>query len=202
MSVTAGSTVFPGALATLKREGGRLLVVGDAAGQRTVCRRLFGDPHERRQRMSVCLAEDTHACQHTPATARRVEVQKRATTDRVGSTTPVQRLRDDVLTAIDRHTETDPDPSELRVCLGSLDHLVDAAQLDRLGPALQTALDRVQQANGLAHAHLTASRDDYRVRSLEPLFDAVIEASVEPEPRQRWHLCSDDVTSGWLPLQQ
>jgi len=207
MGVTTSAAVLPGALAAIKRRGGRLLVVGDPGGQRTLCRRLFGDRSADRTEILVQPSGQEHDCQCSSSTPHSgsTEEDRRTVVAPSIADAPISPIRlsalaADLVTTVERRAEAGLDPAELRVCLGVLDPLLATTSLERVSLYLETVLDRAEQERAMSHAHLRVPVDSDVVRRLESLFDAVIEVATEPTPRQRWHLTDRDITSDWLPL--
>lgn len=93
-------------------------------------------------------------------------------------------------------------PAELRLCFDSLTPLGvgrgdDGDAREFLGDLTET----VERYDGMGHYHLSAEYDSEAVRSVESLFDGVVEVRyVSEEVEQRWHLADPDVTTDWLPL--
>lgn len=195
MSVTSRSSVLPGALAGIKRRGGRLLAVGDAAGQRAVCNRLFGDESADRTQVRVQSSGDEHDCQCSSDEGDVVALEANP-----NSKDRLSVLADVIVAAVDRRAACGLDPAELRVCLGPLDPLLFSADVDRVSRFLETVLDRVRRERGIVHAHYAGPVDTATVHRLERRFDARIEVQSQPDPRQRWYLTDANVTSNWLPL--
>lgn len=208
MGVTSTTAVLPAALAGIKRQGGSLLVVGDSDGQCTVCKRLSGDSGEDRQHVVVHSDSDGQDCQWLPDTDSVVAIDASqesadSSASRAETIPPVRlsALSDEIAATVDRQAAAGLDPAELRVCLGSLDSLRETSDIERVALYLDSILDRVQRTNGMIHAHIDAAPESPPVRRLTPLFDAVIEASTDDEPRQRWHLTDRNRTSCWIPLK-
>jgi hypothetical protein len=101
-----------------------------------------------------------------------------------------------------RRFETyDPEPSEIRVCVDSLDPLVDRAEQEALLRFLHVLTNRLRAADAMSHVHLSAAADAALVRTVHPLFDAIVEVRTTMEgPHQRWTLGAADFRTDWLPL--
>lgn len=218
------AATFTRALASMKRRGSNILVVGacDTDPQVVACRRLLGDAPQRR-RLFV-FTHDGHGVEERLAPAERdastVRVVDCASTTRstaAGATpaTPdaaVPRTDaplDDLATlgreigaAIDRFDAERGglDPAELRVCVDSLCPLLaehDDRQVFRFLHALTSDVRRVC---GMGHYHLPVTYGADAVSLLAPLFDAVVEVRARPDPEQRWHLPDHEFTTDWLSL--
>ncbi len=97
--------------------------------------------------------------------------------------------------------DDDPAAGEIRICLRSLDPLIDRHGLERTFRFLHLLRARTRSVNGMAHAHLAAPLDSERVRTLEGVTDATIEVGLDgSDPVHRWHLRNPAVTTGWLQL--
>ncbi|MFB6161170.1 MAG: hypothetical protein ABEJ61_08345 [Haloferacaceae archaeon] len=91
-------------------------------------------------------------------------------------------------------------PAELRVGFDCLPTLLSAYDLQTAFAFLGVFGWQVRAAGGMGHVRLPRAYDDRTVRTLAPLFDAVIELRVAGRRlEQRWHLRDEDVVSGWLP---
>lgn len=95
-------------------------------------------------------------------------------------------------------------PAELRLCFDSLTPL-GVGRGDESDEDARTFLrdltETVERYDGMGHYHLSAEYDSEAVRSVESLFDGVVEVRyVSEEVEQRWHLADPDVTTDWLPL--
>jgi hypothetical protein len=97
-------------------------------------------------------------------------------------------------------------PTELRVCLDSLDCLLDHYETHVVRRCPRAASGRVRENRGMAHYVFTERYDSERVRTLAGDVDAIIEIrSVDPETHdhdaeQRWHVAGRGPTTGWIPL--
>jgi hypothetical protein len=196
MTVERAMAHLPGRLAGLKRRGGGVLVVG-TGGHDALCRRFRGDAATERR--VVTLSPEN--CGPGRERRRRAVGGTAAGKDEGPATLRLSRLGHDVLGRIDTLADRGLDTAELRVCIDTLDWLVEAAGLDRAALLLDAILERTRAADGLAHAHTAATYRNDTVRRLEPLFDAVVEVAADPAPRQRWHFPADGPETGWLPVR-
>ena len=206
-----------------------LLVVGAVPNEvhTTACHRMLGDACETRRRLFV---ETDTTCgdivdrlpaarpDPTPGTVRRItnpsyarSAAAQPTAEDLGGI-PVRRLDStdlselgttiaDEIGAFERATGGFA-PSELRLCFDSLLPLIDEHDQEHVFRFLHVLSGLVRDANGQAHFHLPIDVDDPAVRTLAPVFDAVVELGIDRgEPRQRWHLRGVGRTSEWLPLR-
>lgn len=205
MSVEGGHRALPAMLAGLKREGSGLLVVGDPAGQRALCARLRGADSRQRARVVVETGDEHRDCCAPPRTASTTTIAARQpvpadTGGRSGSITPLSTLASTVVAELDARIGH-VGAGDLRVCLGPIDPLVAATDADQVATFLDAVLQRVEQASGMAHVHVDASRDSTLVTGLQSQFDAVVEARGDPTPQQRWHLPARGTATPWLPVE-
>jgi hypothetical protein len=102
---------------------------------------------------------------------------------------------------LQRFETHDPSPSEIRVCVDSLDPLVEAVDRRDLFRFLHVLTSRVRAAKAMGHVHLSAAADAVTVGTLRPLFDATVEVRTTADgPQQRWTLSEAGLQTDWLPL--
>ena len=186
MSADREAGTFAEALATLKREGSGLLLVGPACDgtHLTLSRRLLGEDGGGRPRRRVLVLTDgvdapERRLPASAATDRYRIIDRRPMTRGVaaqaGPDVDLDGLAREFHEAVDDLAPDDSfAPAELRVCVDSLRPFVDDPALT-VEPWLDDVLDRVRTARGMAHAHLPVARDDPAVEALAPRFDAVVE---------------------------
>lgn len=219
---------FVRTLSALKREGSALLVVGNVPDEvhTTACRRMLGDSPKPRRRLFVetdAICADAvdrlpaHGA-HPPAeTARRITnpsyarsasaAAGEASEPPIPETTVESRTLSDLGASIAREIEALEeasggfDPAEFRLCFDSLAPLVDEHDDELVFRFLHALSGLVREVDGQAHVHLPLDPESPLVRTIEPLFDAVVELGIEcGRPRQRWHLRDAGLSSEWLPL--
>ena len=199
--------VFAHALETLKRDGSNVLFVGDVDAHVHACERLFGETDEDdRYRLVVTagcsepsvLTQDERTehvafrpdeCRVVPETARRVE-----TVDALG-TALVEAIADleDVAGEFDA--------GQLRVCVDSLEALLEGHSPEAIFRLLHVVTARTQLVDGLGHYHLRRDRSHETVRLFEPLFDVIVEVRTRDGVTEgRWRLRNRNTTSDWLPF--
>lgn len=187
----------------------RLLAATDAS-PRTVVERL-PDPSESPRP----LAETTRIVNHA-GTPRSITATDDSNAPAGISEIPETRVADPGLegleTALVEGFETlgsdvdDLRPAELRVCLDSLDSLLDHYGIDVVRRCLRVVGESVREHRGMAHYVLKEDFDSERVQALAGDVDAVIEIrAVNPEThdheaQQRWHVPSRGLTTDWIPL--
>lgn len=227
---TASAEAFSQELAALKREGCNVLVVNDPGGSDAACERLLGGSDLDRRHVfvptttSVPRVLDRHEPRRTdPAyfgvvdasTATRNAAQPATTAGApaqidAGSAwyTEADDLSDadDLFRQIDAHlervSEEAESPSEVRLCIDSLDPLFDAMPDETLFRFLHAVTSRVREENGLGHCHVAAGVDPDAVAAIEPLFDATIfvETTDDGTHKQRWQLHESGQATDWFEL--
>jgi hypothetical protein len=104
---------------------------------------------------------------------------------------------------LSRFETSDPEPSEIRVCLDPLCGFAAESEPADLRRFLEVLTNRVRMARGMGHYHLSATESDGLREDIEPLFDATVKTRVTEagSVHQRWTLHADDLTTDWLPLR-
>lgn len=219
---TTETAAFTQALASLKRRGSNLLVVGAANGDThaDACSRLLGENHVDRTRVFVSTdgtsaaadrearASGDHVVEYATSTRGAAAAAGTAadgpTLDGPDTTVTVEDLPSlgrAVADAIDEAGSDSLDPAELRVCFDSLRPLLEEHDEQEVFRFLHALTSEVRSVRGMGHYHLPVALDDRTVRTLRPLFDAVVEIrSQGGGAQQRWHLSEADITTDWLDL--
>lgn len=207
------ATRFADALADLKQRGSTLLLAGvDRAAREAACRRLLGDAGAApRKRLFVHAGgEQTGNVPTAGGESRHIiySTTTRSAAASAGSAVgaPSDRVVDGDLPALRTAIEeemaalADPGmaPGTLRACIGDVDAIVAAHDLERVFTLLQGLDALAGEYGAMIHAHLPGRFDDETTQTLVPLFDAVVE--VREGPHQRWHLRDPDLTTDWLAL--
>ncbi|WP_255149821.1 DUF7504 family protein [Halorarius halobius] len=211
------TAAFTQALASLKRRGSNLLVVG-AANDRAhtaACHRLLGDADAERTRVFVATdGSSGHAARGSddPIVEYATSTRGAAAATPAESAGPsaggsVRRVEDlatlgqSVAEAIDSVPDSELSPSELRLCFDSLRPLVEEHDDREVFRLLHAMTGDVRAVRGMGHYHLPLAFDSVTVRTLRPLFDAVVEVrSQGGAVQQRWHLNEAGITTDWLDL--
>jgi len=203
-------SAFSQALATLKRTGSNVIVVGadGASPHGAVCRRLLGAEAPRSR--LVVRTDPEGTCGWLPPVAEEGTTRvvsygephgdHEATvvdSDLLGPLgQEVAHSLDDLAAAHDGL-----EPAELRVCLDALGPLFaehDPETVFRLAHVLTA---RVRDVKGMGHFHIRVDGDDDHVKLLEPLFDAVVEVREDGGVEEhRWRLLDQDIDSQWIEL--
>ena len=219
-----GAASFARALASLKRRGSNLLLVGPAyePTHLPVSRRLMGDADAPRERLLVLTDHDAAREARLPEGAEPVRTVEHRSLTRSAAARPAPSptplsisgpdgephdalvaLGNDVADEIGAADERvgGLEPGQLRVCVDSLAPIVEEYDRQRVVAFLHAMTRDVDRVNGMGHYHLPVPTDAEVVGFLEPLFDAVIELRVDEEgPQQRWRLTDGRGSTDWLAL--
>ncbi|MFB6227636.1 MAG: hypothetical protein ABEH88_03480 [Halobacteriales archaeon] len=201
------SGAFAGELKVLKRRGCTLLVVGPDAGMAR-CKSLLGDDDRGRERLVVDTHDDPHPGSGSVSPFVRAGVgDVRAASaasaphgePSLPGATDLDSVAGELIDRIDRLEAGGLEPGELRVCLGDLGVLAPDRS-DSLTAFLETVTERIREAAGMGHAHLS---DTSPLRAtVEPLFAVTVEVRPVPGGRQqRWLLHEAGLDSGWIPIE-
>lgn len=220
-----GEASFARALASLKRRGSNLLLVGPAyeSAHLPASRRLMGDADSPRERLLVLTDHDAAREARLPEGAEPVRTVEHRSLTRSAATRPARSpsprspsgpdgeahdalvaLGNEVAEEIEAADERVDglEPGQLRLCVDSLAPVVEEYDRERVVAFLHALTRDVDRVNGMGHYHLPASPDAEVVEFLEPLFDAVIELRVgEDGPQQRWRLTDGRGSTDWLSLE-
>ncbi|MFC5969726.1 hypothetical protein ACFPYI_00130 [Halomarina salina] len=213
----AGDSIgtFTQALASLKRHGSGLLVVG-AAAQEThlaACRRLLGDGSDQLRHRLVVLTDGVPgAADRTDDESVRVIDRRPVTRGATASASPagdgpsdLVTLEREIIAAVEsiEREAGGLDPGELRVCLDSLRTLVDGHDPAEVERFLDNVLTAVRDVDGMCHVHFPVERGGEAAARFADLFDGTIEVQLPAGARhveQRWHLHEADVSTDWVAL--
>jgi len=219
-----GAASFAKALASLKRRGSSLLLVGPAyeSAHLPASRRLMGDADSPRERLLVLTDRDAAHAERLPDGAEPVRTVEHPTLTRSAAARPAPSVTPpsvsgpdgephDSLVALGNEVAAEITaaderadglaPSQLRVCVDSLAPVLEEYDRERVVAFLHAMTSDVDRVNGMAHYHLPVPADDEAVAFVEPLFDAVIELRVGSDgPQQRWRLTDGRGSTDWLPL--
>lgn len=93
------------------------------------------------------------------------------------------------------------EPAELRLAFDCLPSLLTEYGEETVFKFLHPLAYHVRQVGGMSHFWLPRERTSEITRTLEPLFDAVIELRIDADGvKQRWHFRDLDIVSDWLPV--
>jgi hypothetical protein len=219
-----GAASFAKALASLKRRGSNLLLVGPAyeSAHLPASRRFMGDADSPRERLLVLTEGDAAREARLPDGAEPVRtVEHRALTRSAAARPahspcplsvsgpdgephdPLVALGNEVADEIEAADERADglSPGQLRVCVDSLAPLVEEHDRQRVVAFLHAMTSDVARVDGMGHYHLPVPREEEAVGFLEPLFDAVVELRAGTDgPQQRWTLTDGRGSTDWLPV--
>lgn len=213
-------------LEALRQSGSNLLVTGEVSQCVTnrASRTLFGDDmNDRKRVLALTDAGIATADEHFPKTVsyddpsvwlidrgnRRRAMPEAASS--FGDELPpldghngLHELREEIVTAIGFYDDDagGVSPAELRLCVDSLNYLVDEHRLPALKRFLRSIGAITKGVRGMAHYHLSMPDDADLVAKLSPLFDARIELRQQngDDPDHRWHVPELGTTTAWVDL--
>ncbi|GAA0273748.1 DUF7504 family protein [Halobacterium noricense] len=209
---------FAAALDDLKSTGCLLLVLeaggSDAGG--AGCRRLLGSGDEERKRLLVRSETDTHTTSSSPAgddPDERTVVYRSTARDAAAAAPPspslpattvasdVDALGDAVEDEVDSLAPLGGyESGQLRVCMDALGTLLEDDDLLSVLEFTKTLGTAVREHDGIAHVHVGQHVPGIAVEGLLGQFDAVVEVGGDDDPRQRWHLPDESLSTRWLEL--
>lgn len=202
---------FAAELGRLKRRGSAVLVVSCGAGG-GVCRDLLGSADEARRRVLVrgrafdpLPVPDDRSIVVEPATddvRSAVASAPGSSEPNLAGGCPVETVVAAVVDEVCRETADSPDPGELRVCLGSLDALIERNDVGAVSTAVDEVFRAVRSAEGMGHAHLSTDVDASVRDRLRDAFDVTVETRSTPDGvhQQRWRLHAAGIDTGWLAM--
>ena len=197
---------FAHTLDTLKREGSNVLLVGDADAHARACERLHGDSDDdSRCHLVVTTDRSVGSVHHQEGKTEHIVFRPDGRPDdpAVRDVETLDDLGTEIVDAIDdlEREAGSLDSGELRVCVDSLEPLLEGHSLEAIFRLLYVVTAQTRVVDGLGHYHLHRDRSHETVHLLEPLFDAVVEVRFrEGVTEGRWHLRGQNATSGWLPF--
>ena len=207
---------FVAALDDLKSTGCLLLVLeagGSEAGG-AGCRRLLGDDSgEERKRLFVRSEADTHTTSSSPTgddPDERTVVYRSAAHDAAVAappSLPVTTVASDV-DALGDAVEDEVaslaplggyESGQLRVCVDAFGTLLEDDDLLSVLEFTKTLGAAVHERDGIGHFHVGQHVPGIVVEGLLGQFDAIVEVGGD-DPRQRWHLPDESLSTRWLEL--
>ncbi|MCD2202629.1 DUF7504 family protein [Halobacterium sp. KA-6] len=208
---------FTAALDDLKSTGCLLLVLeaggSDAGG--AGCRRLLGSSDEERKRLLVRSETDTHTTSSTPTDDpdERTVVYRSTARDAAAAAPPSPSLPATTVAsdvnalgdAVEDEVESlaplgGYESGQLRVCVDALGTLLEDDGLLSVLEFTKTLGTAVRERDGIAHFHVGQHVPGIAVEGLLGQFDAVVEVGGDDDPRQRWHLPDESLSTRWLEL--
>lgn len=217
---TTAPDTFENALEDLKSTGCMLLVVESSGGttDRTGCNRMLGETalEDRRHLFVRTDVTETPSADSTAQSNRRTVVYETgarstattpesATASTPESATAVRDGVDDLVAAADEEVEAlaPPggfEPAQLRVCVDGVGELIADTDLAAVLSFVERVRGTVTASNGIGHVHVDDSVPATAIEGLLEQFDAVVEVRENEDPRQRWHLPEESVSTEWLDL--
>lgn len=218
------ATTFAKTLSDLKQNGCNLLVVGSGheSTRSAACRRLLGYGGDEPRRRIVVAADtsvqsvrqrlpddpiraggsqDTIIDWQTPIRSAA------ASTDGGTASERIVTIGADDLTqlGIEIHDclldGQESEPGQVRLCFDSLTPLISRHDHETVFRFLHLVTGSLDRAQAMGHYHLPVGRNAESVRTLEPLFDAIVELRAEAgRHEQRWHVPDEALTTDWLPV--
>lgn len=221
-------------LLDLKERGCNLLVVNDPGGVDAVCHRLGGHVSHGRRRCYVPVTTTVASVleRHAPSPRRGAYfgvVDATAAGTVRGTATPIEPghldvdaewytrlddLRDfpALLDLIEIHLDRFADrggpldPAEVRLCVESLDPLLDDPDVDGddVRAFLESVTSLVRRHRAIGHFHVAAGTVGEARTAFERPFDATVyvRSADDGTVQQRWSLHDADVETDWLPLER
>jgi hypothetical protein len=205
----------------LKNAGCAVLVTGtETEACEAACRRLFGDPGQRRRRVLVThesgpdadrwlpgdvSVTDDDAVFLSPSLVDRGTANRSAGGDdgpTAGAVGGLDRLRADLSDVVSGYQSDRLEPGEVRVGITAADALASKYGRDDLLSFVRTATTLVRGVRGLGHLHVGQSLDGDLVPLLGDLFDARVDVRQQPglPAEQRWHVPGYG-TTGWIRIE-
>lgn len=221
------TAAFSRALASLRETGSNLLLVGAAhdAARSQACQRFLGESGtEPRRRLFVTTEPNGVATDVMRELYTRTGPQSTAVIEQRNTVRSAAAQSASAAPVVPRTTVDDGDlvglggtiessiaefdreahgldPAEFRLCFDSLRPLFLAHDEEQVFAFLHVVTEHVKDVQGMAHYHLPLNREAETVKTIEPLFDAVVEVRIQDSyPQQRWHLREEGVTTDWLSL--
>lgn len=211
---------FASALDDLKSEGALLLVLESSGSDASSagCRRMLGEDAVADRRRLFVLTDSDGRAHHgvrttgddsgqravAYRTAARSAVAAAGGDARVPTTTvdsDLGVLEDVVADEVEALAPTEGfDAGQLRICVDALDEMIANDDLIDVLEFTKTLRETVHDAHGIAHVHVGNHVPAIAVEGVFPQFDAVVEVADDDDPRQRWHLPDESLSTRWLEL--
>ncbi|MFB6303279.1 MAG: hypothetical protein ABEH78_10530 [Haloferacaceae archaeon] len=227
-----GMSALDEALSDLKRRGSVSLVVGSVPPESyaEVSRRMLGRPDDDRPRRRLLVVPESdrrsaverlratgpldraHAAIITCNGTARSAASAESGPGESGNRPPVRRvdgglaeLGGAITDVVDRFDAASGglEPAELRVGIDPLPERLAAGGTPAAFGFLHAFTEQVRRTGGMGHVGVPRDRDDRTVRTLAPLFDALLELRLAGQRlEQRWHLRDRDLVSDWLAVTE
>jgi NAD(P)-dependent dehydrogenase (short-subunit alcohol dehydrogenase family) len=186
-------------LASLKRQGGTVLVVGAATtAHADACDRFLGDEdHERVFVRTDRAVRPDEASTDAAVVERAVPTRGASAEAAAPSPIDVTMLTADVESAMLEAAAAD---ETVRVCFDSLRPLVDVVDWPALVSFLDSVRETARETGAVVHFHLPAMTEAVPSDLFEAV-DAVVELNAQGHATyQQWHLPETGKTSEWVEI--
>lgn len=212
---TDDPATFTSALDDLKSEGCLLLVLEVDSDEATDagCRRMLGsDVLDDRRRLFVLGDTAGHDVSTNGPEQRALVYRTAARSATAAAPSSPSNPSDTVSADLDALGDALEDevealapadgyePGQLRICVDTLGDFLDEDDLVATLEFVKTLRAAVHDADGIAHVHVDQQVPAIAVEGLLPQFDAVVEVADDDDPRQRWHLPEESLSTAWLEL--
>lgn len=227
-----GMSALDEALSDLKRRGSVSLVVGSVPSESyvRVSRRMLGRPGGDRPRRRLLVVPESeresaverlratgpldraHAALITCNGTARGAASAGTRPGESGNRPPVRRIDGGlaevgvaITDVVDRFDAAGGglEPAELRVGIDPLPKRLAAGGTPAAFGFLHAFTEQVRRTGGMGHVRVPRDRDDRTVRTLAPLFDALLELRLTGQRlEQRWHIRERDLVSDWLAVPE
>lgn len=189
-------------LASLKRQGGTVLVVGAATtAHADACERFLGDADHEQVfvRTDRTVRPEEESSEAAAVIERPVLTRGGSASGETTRTSVVDTgmLASDIESAM---REAADDAETVRVCFDSLRPLIDGVDRPSLVSFLDTVRGVARETGGVVHFHLPAMVDAVPAGLFDAV-DAVVELNGQGHATyQQWHLPESGETSEWVEI--
>lgn len=213
---TNAPDTFADTLDDLKSTGCMLLVLESAGGTtgRTGCDRMLGETsvEDRRHLFVRTDTAETPHVESVDSTKQQTVVYGTGARTTATAATPAAERSTSVTGGVDALVAAADDevdglappggfePGQLRVCVDGVGELIADTDLAAVLSFVERMRATVTGSNGIGHVHVDGSVPATAIEGLLQQFDAVVEVRENEEPRQRWHLPDESVSTEWLDL--
>lgn len=211
---------FADALDDLKAAGSMILVIESNGGEASHvgCSRMLGAA-EQADRRRLFVQTDAATSSRVAAAGRDDAADERVlhydTTSRTAAAattnqnvspdgTTVSDLRE-LAGAANAEVESLAPPSgfdagQLRVCVDAVGDIVADTDTAAVVNFVEKVGELVDEHDGMGHLHVDRNVPAFAAEALLPQVDAVVEVADDDDPRHRWHLPDESLSTEWLDL--
>ncbi|MEF8808529.1 DUF7504 family protein [Natronomonas sp.] len=187
-------------LASLKRQGGTVLVVGAATtAHADACERFLGDAdHEHVFVRTDRTVRPEEESSEAAAVIERPVLTRSASSDTTRTSAfDTEMLSADIGSAMRAAAD---DADSVRVCFDSLRPLIDGVDRPSLISLLNTIREIARETGSVVHFHLPALADGVPAGLFDAV-DAIVELNGQGHATyQQWHLPESGKTSEWIEI--